>query len=219
MVDSKSISNTLKIKVNLDLTVKDIISDAKAGINGVSTTVKFEVLFVSKHLNSKPLQDDLPLRYFFNNGDDIFCKLKLDNVVPLEKKELKQETNTTNTQSTNKVSSSTNVDDLTFIMLSKYSFYDDDKFVKVLVPITGIGAHPKDRIISEFTNRSFVVKIVDMNGSNYRYGVSKTHYEMIPNESKIIIKANEIVFKLKKAKSDEYWSFLHKTRMVGDGLD
>lgn len=219
--DSKSVSNTIRINVNLNSIVKSLIVEAQNGLNSASSNVKFQVLSLSKNLNSKSLNEDIPLKYVFESGDDIFCKIKVDTIAPVDSSTQVSKPTSAPVESIQSDSIKQQQvlganEDLKFIVLSKYSFYDDDKFVKVNVPITGVGSVPKENITWEFHERSFLIKIIGLNGSNYRYGVSRTHNPLIPDQSKIIIKQNEIVVKIKKAKSDEHWSFLHKTRMVGD---
>ena len=239
LVDSKSINNTLKIFINLNSNLKELLSEAKKSLNSSSNNVKFDILFASKNLNSKPLKDDVKASVFFQNADDIFCKIKIDTVVPVnEEKEKEKETklnSNTNTNNNNNTSTSktSNIndklenlnvkdkkieDDLTFKPLSKYSFYDDGSFVKVIVPISGVNSIPRENITSDFQEWSFVVKIVGLNNSNFRFGVTRLHYSIVPSESKIIVKANDIHIKLKKSKKDDHLTFLHKTRMIGDGM-
>lgn len=211
--DSKSISNTIKINVNFSQTVKSLITEAQNGINSASTNIKFQVLSVSKHFNSKPLSEELPLKYFFQSGNDIYCKLKVEKYLSVETQS--QGNNETKSAITQEVKKAKD-DDLKYIVLSKYSWYDDKVFVKVIVPINGVGAIPKENVIAEFGDRSFLIKIVGLNGSNYRFGSTRTHYHLIASESKILIKANEVVVKIKKEKTDDYWSYIYKTRMVGE---
>lgn len=220
--ESRSVSNTIRINVNLNTVVKSLLIEAQNGLNSTTSNVRFQVLSVSKNLNSKPLNEDMILKYVFESGDDIFCKIKVDTVIPVESQsgQISQPTKTiiesVQSDSIKQQQVLGANEDLKFIALSKYSFYDDDKFVKVMVPLTGVGSLPKENITWEFHDRSFLIKIVGLSSSNYRYGVSRTHNALIPDQSKIIIKQNEIVVKLKKFKSDEHWSFLHRTKMVGD---
>ena len=227
MLDSKNINSSLKIFVNLNKSIKEILSEAKIYLNQSSSNVQFEVLFASKNLNSKPLQDSAIASLFFKPQDDIFCKVKIDKVVPLNEEKDKQidKNNNINTDENNNVknddvkinnNNNNNIDDLYFKALTKYSFYDDEKFVKVIVPLTGVSSIPKDNIVADFQEWSFNIKIIGLNTNNYRFGVTRLHYSIIPKDSKIIIKANDIHIKLKKKKNDEYWSYLNKTRMVGD---
>lgn len=52
-----------------------------------------------------------------------------------------------------------------FVTLTKYSFYESGKnWVKVLFDLKDIKSHNKDKIIIDFTNRSFTLKVLDYKG-------------------------------------------------------
>ena len=214
MVDSKNISNSIKINVDFQSSIKELIAEAKAGINSTSKNVTFEVLSLSKAFGSKPLSEELPLKLFFEKGDDIYCQIKLDSVKPLENpiEDVKQN------ESSSKEVEKKKDDDLKYIVLSKYSFYDDGKFVKVNVPLLNVGT-VKDNVSVEFKNRAFTILVKDLNGSNFRFGIGKLSYPIFCEESKIIVKANEILVKIHKKKMDEIWSSLQKVKMVCEDDD
>lgn len=214
--DSKSTSNTIKINVNFSQTVKSLITEAQNGINSASNNIKFKVLSVSKHFNSKPLSEELPLKYFFSPGNDIYCKIKIEKYLSVESQTQTQtQSNSTTTTQTSTVKLQ-NKEDLKYILLSKYTWYDDKTFVKVIVPISGVGSLPKENVIIEFTDRSFFLFIIGLGSSNYKFGSSRTHYPLIPSESKIVIKPNEVLIKIKKVKTDEYWSYIYKAKSAND---
>ncbi len=213
MLDSKNISNSIKINVNFQSTIKELLSEAKAGINSTSKNVIFDVLSLSKAFGSKPLSEELPLKLFFEKGDDIYCQIKLDSVKPVEKPiEESKDTENSSKQAEKKD------DDLKYIVLSKYSFYDDGKFVKVHVPLLNVGT-VKDKVSVEFKSRAFTILVKDLNGSNFRFGIGKLSYPIFCDESKIIVKANEILVKIHKKKMDEIWSSLQKVKMVCEDDD
>ena len=213
MLDSKNISNSIKINVNFQSTIKELLSEAKAGINSTSKNVIFDVLSLSKAFGSKPLSEELPLKLFFEKGDDIYCQIKLDSVKPVEKPiEESKDTENSSKQVEKKD------DDLKYIVLSKYSFYDDGKFVKVHVPLLNVGT-VKDKVSVEFKSRAFTILVKDLNGSNFRFGIGKLSYPIFCDESKIIVKANEILVKIHKKKMDEIWSSLQKVKMVCEDDD
>ena len=66
-----------------------------------------------------------------------------------------------------------------FETLNKYSFLEEGKFVKVYIPIEGIGAHPDDKIHSRFLDRSFEIKIFDFKGKNWIFAVPKTQCQIL----------------------------------------
>jgi hypothetical protein len=240
IADSRNISSSLKLNLDFHtVKIKDLKAIAENGINTFSTNIKYKVLGLSKNFNSKDLDESLPVNLFFNSGEDIFVKVEVSSHVSVEsqikiqnnpeinkvstkKAEVveKKPLTTSNSTSTGISSSGVNTtseDELTFKVIDKYIFYDDgNKFAKVVLNIPRIGDHPKENIISNFEENGFVIKILDYNGSNYRYGVTRLQYRCEPAECKVINKKDQLTIKLKKLKEGEYWSFLHKTKMIGD---
>lgn len=212
--DSSNINNTIKINTNLNLTVKEFLSNAQKEINSTSKNTLFKVISLTKSIKSKALSEDLPLKYFFNSGDDIFCNILIESIQPSSASQTAT-SNENKKEDTIDLTKATVKEDLTYKALSKYSFYDDGKYVKVIIPLNNVGK-VKEEVKSEFNNRSFFVFIPNLDGSNYRFGVNKLHYEINKNESKTIVKANEILVKLHKAKIEDHWSYLYKVKMVGE---
>ena len=106
--------------------------------------------------------------------------------------------------------------ELNFDSLTKYSFLDDKKHVKVYVPLEGIGQHPEDKIHSRFLDRSFEVKIFDFRGKNWIFAVPKTQCQILIKDSKVLKKDNQLIIKLGKIAEADNWFSLYKTRCVGE---
>ncbi len=106
--------------------------------------------------------------------------------------------------------------ELHFDSLTKYSFVDDKKHVKVYVPLEGIGQHPEDKIHSRFLDRSFEVKIFDFKGKNWIFAVPKTQCQILIKESKVLKKDDKLIIKLGKIAEADNWFSLYKTRCVGE---
>ena len=86
----------------------------------------------------------------------------------------------------------------------------DSPTVTVYVGLPGVG-QAKDRVNVEFGLYSIDVKVTDLDGKNYRYIQDNLDKDIIPAESKFIVKANKIILKLQKVKgqySHEQWSQL-----------
>jgi len=67
------------------------------------------------------------------------------------------------------------------------------------------------RITCNFTSSSLDLKIVDFNGKNYRLLKANLDKEIIPGESKFVVKKNGITLKLRKKKGEysyEHWTDL-----------
>lgn len=239
VIDSRNISSSLKLNLDFNTTkVKELKVIAENGINNFSTNIKYKVLGLAKNFNSKDIDESLPVNLFFNPGEDIFVKVEISSHVSLESQNKIQNNPEVNKVSTKKpetvetkplntsnsigtsntgTNNTTSEDELTFRVIDKYIFYDDgNKFAKVVLTIPGIGAHPKESIVSHFEENGFVIKILGFNGANYRYGVTRLQYRCEPAECKIINKKDQLTIKIKKLKEGEHWSFLHKTKMIGD---
>lgn len=68
--------------------------------------------------------------------------------------------------------------DYKYETITKYSFLDDEKKVKVYIELPGIGNVPADKIHSRFLDRSFEVKIHDYNGKNWIFAVPMTQCQI-----------------------------------------
>ena len=76
--------------------------------------------------------------------------------------------------------------------------------------LEGVG-QAKDRVTCDFTKSSFDLKIVDHKGKNYRLLKDNLDKDIIPEESKVRVKANNIKIILRKAPGQygpEHWTDL-----------
>lgn len=78
--------------------------------------------------------------------------------------------------------------------------------VTIYVLLSNIGTHPKSQVNCSFTKSSFDLTISDFNGVNYRLLKDNLEHEIDAEGSKVKIKANKIILKLQKVKS-EYGSY------------
>lgn len=223
ITETTSVTTSLKLTFNLNTKIKDLEVIAEQELNNASPNIKYKLLSLSKHLNSTKLNSELFASLFFNNAEDIFAKVEITSHVTVESQakavDTQKTTTTTSnvTSSTSKNTNHSNVDELHFKVIDKYIFCDDgNKFAKVYLTIPGVHNISKDSIEVDFQESNFIVKIYNLNNNNYRYGVTRLHNKINPEESKIIQKTDKLIIKLKKLKEGEPWSFLHKTKMVGD---
>ncbi|CAL1153634.1 unnamed protein product [Cladocopium goreaui] len=103
--------------------------------------------------------------------------------------------------------------------LDSYTWEDSDKFVKVLVPMDGVGRLNPEQVHSRFGDRSFELLVEGLNGKNIRFACYKTHGEVNPLECKHIVRANRVNLILRKAKDTDHWFDLFKKRAIGDDDD
>lgn len=89
--------------------------------------------------------------------------------------------------------------------IDKFSF-DSGSYnsptVTIYVPLANIGSHPESKIQCNFTKSSFDLTILDLDGGNYRLLKDNLEHDINAEESKMKIKANKIILKLQKVKSD-----------------
>ena len=72
-------------------------------------------------------------------------------------------------------------------------------WVNIMISIDGVGA-AKDRCSCDFGVDSFDLRINDVAGKNYRLFVEALDKDIVPADSKIIVKKNRLTVKLKKIK-------------------
>jgi len=85
-------------------------------------------------------------------------------------------------------------------------------WVNIMISIDGVGA-AKDRSSCDFGVDSFDLRITDAGGKNYRLFVEALDKDIVPAESKILVKKNRVTVKLKKVKGEysyDHWSDLKK---------
>ncbi|KAJ8612138.1 hypothetical protein CTAYLR_002447 [Chrysophaeum taylorii] len=85
-------------------------------------------------------------------------------------------------------------------------------WVNVMVSIDGVGA-ARDRVTCDFGQDSFDLRIVGAAGQNYRLFVEALDKDIIPGESKVVVKKNRVTVKLRKVKGEysyDNWTELKK---------
>ena len=154
---------------------------------------------------------------FFENSSDVFCLLDVNvdlkkHVKPIEVKK------PVATAAAGKAPVTLASDDK-FVSLAKYSYYESGKkWVKVLLDFKDIKNHPADKVTVEFKPRSFTVRVLEFKGQNYQFQVPKTQCAVVPEECSHTIKSDSIQITLRKAKDDDNWWSLFRTKAVGEVL-
>ena len=99
--------------------------------------------------------------------------------------------------------------------IDKYAFdagKHDSPTVSVYVPLPGVGSIPRGNVRSTFTAGSFDLVVDDMNGTSYRLFKDDLDKEIVPDKSRHVVKANKVIVKLGKKKSEygsyDFWSDL-----------
>lgn len=92
-------------------------------------------------------------------------------------------------------------------------------YVYCMSGLDGVG-DIKDRVSCEFTKSSFDLKILGYNGKNLRLFKNNLDKEILPEESKAIVKKNKVTIKMRKPKGQygsDHWSDLTQKRPALDG--
>ena len=104
------------------------------------------------------------------------------------------------------------------------SYGSEPAFVHVYLTsgLDGIG-DVKDRVTCEFTKHSFDLRIHDYKGKHYRLYKNNLDKEINPDESKVIVKKNQIKVKLRKVKGqygyDSWIDLTAKKPKLGGGKE
>lgn len=84
-------------------------------------------------------------------------------------------------------------------------------WVNIMVQIEGVGA-VKDTVTCDFGQDSFDLRVMGLE-KNYRLVVEALEKDIVPDESKVIVKKNRVTVKLKKIKGEysyDHWTDLKK---------
>jgi hypothetical protein len=103
--------------------------------------------------------------------------------------------------------------------ISAYSFENDNPFVKIYIRLPNIGAHPRDKITTEFKPRFMCLAVHEYGASmpnNWRLQVPLLSEEIDPGQCTVSVKGNTVIVRLKKIKVDYHWYELHKTKGIGE---
>lgn len=95
------------------------------------------------------------------------------------------------------------------------SFYwDQDGYsapiISVYIELDGVGS-VKQNCNVKFTKMSFDFTVTDLNGKSYRLLKDNLEKDIIPEQSKMVVKANRVILKLQKVKGEynyEHWNNL-----------
>jgi len=95
-------------------------------------------------------------------------------------------------------------------------FYWDQTNTKVTVGVReldGVGKLPSEQITCSFKKLSFDLRVMGLNGKNYRLQQARLQHEIVPGKSKMKVKANKIILYLWKEEAK--WGAEHWTELKG----
>ena len=102
---------------------------------------------------------------------------------------------------------------MTFIPIEDFAWDQggyNSPTVSIFIDLEGVG-DVKDSVEFSCTATSFDLRVVGLAGKNYRLIKDNLDKDIVPNESKIVVKKNKIVIKLQKKKGEysyEHWANL-----------
>lgn len=106
-----------------------------------------------------------------------------------------------------------------FVSIDRFSFdagKSKDPFVTLYVDLPRVGSIPRENIETQFTKLSFDLVVKDLEGKNYRLYKDGLEKDIDAEKCKIIVKADKILVKLAKCKTDyggfDYWTKLTDTK-------
>jgi calcyclin binding protein len=106
-----------------------------------------------------------------------------------------------------------------FVSIDRFSFdagQSKDPFVTLYVDLPRVGSIPRENIETQFTKQSFDLVVKDLEGKNYRLYKDGLEKDIDADKCKIIVKADKILVKLAKRKTDyggfDYWTKLTDTK-------
>lgn len=96
---------------------------------------------------------------------------------------------------------------ISYSTLPSFAWDQDNERIKVYISLEGASS---ENIFSEFKKQSVDVKIHDLNGKNYRFGVPKLEKSIDPTESKVIVKPKRVIVSLKKSERGNWLDLNYK---------
>lgn len=93
--------------------------------------------------------------------------------------------------------------------------------VTVYIELNGVG-NVKDHVECHFTQSSFDVTVHGLNGKDYRLIKDNLEKDIVPEQSKFIVKKNKIVVKLQKVKGEysyDHWAHLTAKKPKSERAD
>lgn len=105
-----------------------------------------------------------------------------------------------------------------FTTIAKYTYYEQGDYVKVDLPIGAGADKEKNRITTEFKDRSCQIKVFDFGkpGNNLIFGVPKLQYRILPPDCSYRISSKGLQLKLRKKKAEDNWHSLFHSPAIGE---
>ena len=102
---------------------------------------------------------------------------------------------------------------LVFNQISSYSWDEEGVWVKVYVSLEGVGELAKENVTCQFSENEFNLAVVGYQRKNVRLCLSPLNQSIKVAESKILVKKNMVIVKMRK-EEDETWGDLLEKKQV-----
>ena len=98
----------------------------------------------------------------------------------------------------------------TFVPIEDFYWDQDGPIISVYIELSGVGS-VKQNCNVKFSKISFDFSVTDLNGKSYRLVKDNLEKDIVPEESKMVVKANRVILKLQKVKGEfnyDHWNNL-----------
>jgi calcyclin binding protein len=92
--------------------------------------------------------------------------------------------------------------------ITTYAWDQSEKFLKVYVTVNGVQKLSKENITTEFKNKSFRLRVENLDNSNYQCHVAFLWDDIVPADSYYKVKTDSILLMLKKAQERKTWAYV-----------
>jgi len=95
--------------------------------------------------------------------------------------------------------------------ISNYAWDQSDKFMKIYVSLSDVAGSAtitKDNITTEFTDKSFRLRLENVSDKNYQCHVGFLWGKIIPADCYYKLKSDSVLLMLKKAEEKKTWAFV-----------
>ncbi|SBS88810.1 calcyclin binding protein, putative [Plasmodium ovale] len=97
---------------------------------------------------------------------------------------------------------------ISYNSVQSFAWNQEGNKVTVFLTVKNVQNIEKDKICTEFNERSFEIKMHDVDKKNYRFCIKKLHEKIVPNKCSIKVRKDAVHVYLMK-QDNKYWENLH----------
>lgn len=105
---------------------------------------------------------------------------------------------------------------LSYSTISSFSWDQDNGKVKIYLSLEGVQEEKMDKIVKPM---SVELKFHDVQGKNYQFAIPKLNKEIVPDQSKVMIKPTRVIITLVKASKGNWLDLHYKEDKLKPNLD